>query len=154
LWAEFRFSPSASFRAGRQDVKVGPEVAYPELDWKYLKTQRLGERLIGSVGFSHEERAGDGLTVSWDLGGHRLFFFAAQPTQGVFEVENAYRRLNDVTYEGLEWTVKRSVWLPNTELQFHGIAYQDDRDVVDGGLPGSISLGDLGGSLLGVYPLG
>src|SRR5262245_32965990 len=154
LWAEFRFTPLASFRVGRQDLKVGPEVVYPEADWKYLKTQRLGERLIGSVGFSHEERAADGITVRADFGGHNLFAFAAQPTTGVFEVDQAYRPLHDVTYEGAQWTVKRGTWLPDTELAAFAIAYQDRRSVEDAGLPHHISLVTFGGSWLGVYPLG
>jgi hypothetical protein len=154
LWAEFRATPQFSFRVGRQDLKVGPEVTYPEAEWRYLKTQRLGERLVGSVGFSHEERAADGLTISWDLGGHQLLAFAAQPTSGVFEVDNAYRSLHDVTYEGAEWTVKRGTWLPNTELTGFAIAYQDTRPPVDGGLLHGLSLATFGGSALGVYSAG
>ena len=154
LWAEFRFTPLASFRVGRQDLKVGPEVAYPEADWKYLKTQRLGERLIGSVGFSHEERAADGVSVRTDFGGHNLLAFAAQPTTGVFEVDAAYRALWNVTYEGAEWTVKRNTWLPDTELMGFAIAYQDRRAPDKGGLAHHISLATFGGSLLGVYAAG
>ena len=154
LWAEFRPTPASYFRVGRQELKVGPEVIYPEADWRYLKTARLGERLIGSVPWSHEERAADGITLGWDLGGHQLLAFAAQPTSGVFEVDNAYRSLHDVTYEGAEWTVKRGTWLANTELAGFGIAYQDRRLPVDGGLPHGLSLFTLGGSLLGVYPWG
>lgn len=154
LWAEFRPTPATFFRVGRQDLKVGPEVNYPEPDWRYLKTARLGERLIGSVGWSHEERAADGITLGWDLGGQQLLAFAAQPTSGVFEVDDAYRSLHDVTYEGAEWTVKRGAWLENTELTGFGIAYQDSRPPVDGGLPHGLSLFTFGGSGLGVYPLG
>lgn len=154
LWADFKPLTGVNFRVGRQDLKVGSEVTYPELDWRYLKTQRLGERLIGSVGFSHEERAADGLTIGWDLGDHQLLAFAAQPTSGVVEVDNAYRSLMDVQYEGAEWTVKRGTWLPNTELAGFFIAYQDDRPPVDGGLPHGLSVFTFGGSALGVYPLG
>jgi len=153
LWAEFRPTPLTFFRVGRQDLKVGPEVTYPEADWRYLKSQRLGERLIGSVGFSHQERAADGVTIGWDLGGHQLLAFAAQPTTGVFEVDDAYRSMSDVTYEGAEWTVKRGTWLENTELGAFAIAYQDTREPRDGGLAHPISLVTLGGSALGVYPL-
>ena len=154
LWAEFRFTPAFSFRVGRQDLKVGPEVSYPEADWRYLKTVRLGERLIGSVGFSHEERAADGITIRADFGESNLFVFAAQPTTGVFEVDQAYRPLHDVSYEGAQWTVKRGTWLPDTELAAFAIAYQDTREPDDGGLPHGLSLATFGGSLLGVYLLG
>ena len=73
-------------------MKLGVEVLYPEPDWRYLKTARIGERLLGGVGWSHEERAGDGVVVDWDTGAHYLYAFAARPTTGVFDVETAYRR--------------------------------------------------------------
>ena len=154
LWAELRPTPLTFVRVGRQDLKVGPEVTYPETDWRYLKTQRLGERLIGSVGFSHEERAADGVTLGWDLGEHQLLVFAAEPTTGVFEVDHAYQFLHDVTYEGAEWTVKRGTWLPNTELTGFTIAYQDTRKPENGGLAHGLSIVTFGGSGLGVYPIG
>jgi len=154
LWAEFRPTTETFFRVGRQDLRLGPEVNYEEADWRYLKSYRLGERLIGSVGFSHEERAADGLTAGWSLGGHNVFLFAAQPTTGVFEVQGAYKNFNDISYEGGEWTVKRGTWLPDTELASFVIAYQDRRPPKDAGLAHGISLATFGGSLLGVYPLG
>ncbi len=154
LWAEFKATPASFFRVGRQDLKVGPEVTYPELDWKYLKAARLGERLIGSVGWSHEERAADGITLGWDLGDYQLFGFAAQPTSGVFEVENAYRSLHGIVYEGATLAAKRGTWLPNTEVTGFGIAYQDTRDLDDAGIPHGLSLFTFGASGLGVYPLG
>ncbi|HKC49931.1 MAG TPA: hypothetical protein VKF60_04000 [Myxococcota bacterium] len=154
LRAEFRPTPLSFFRVGRQDLKVGPEVSYLEADWRYLKTQRLGERLIGSVGFSHEERSADGVTLGWDLGGHQLLAFAAKATTGVFEVDNAYRSLMEVTHEGAEWTLKRGTWLANTELAGFAIAYQDTRPPRDAGLAHGISLVTFRRSGLGGYPVG
>lgn len=127
LFVEAKPTEASFLRVGRQEVKLGPEVLYPEPDWRYLKTSRVGERLIGSVGWSHEERAGDGVTAGLDLGGHHLFGFAARPTTGVFAVEAAYRPLRDIRYAGGSWTVTRGSALPNTELSFFGVAYEDER---------------------------
>ena len=75
-------------RVGRQDVKLGQEVLYPEPNWRYLKTARLGERLVGTVGWSHVERAYDGASAGWNLSGVQLYGFGARPTTGVFDAES------------------------------------------------------------------
>ncbi|HVH07019.1 MAG TPA: alginate export family protein, partial [Myxococcota bacterium] len=154
LYAEVRPFAGAYLRAGRQEVKLGPEVMYPEPDWKYLKSARVSERLLGSVGWSHEERAGDGITAGWDLGGHNLFAFAARPTTGVFAVDTAYRPLRDIRYAGGSWTVKRDTWLPHTELGVFGMAYEDERDPGEGGLLHGLEVYTLGIYELGVHPIG
>jgi hypothetical protein len=154
LYLEARPTPKSFLRVGRQDVKLGPEVLYPEPDWRYLKAARVGERLLGSVGWSHEERAGDGVSAGWDLGGHQVFAFAARPTTGVFAVETAYRPLRDVRYAGGSWTVKRDTWLPGTELGVFGLAYEDERDPDEGGLPEGLDVYTVGAYWLGVYAAG
>ncbi len=154
LYVEARPTEKSYLRVGRQELKLGPEVLYPEPDWRYLKAARIGERLLGAVGWSHEERAGDGVTAGWDLGGHQLYGFAARPTTGVFAVETAYRPLHDVRYAGGSFTVKRGTWLENTELGVFAIAYEDERDPDEGGLAAGLDVYTIGAHGLGVYPLG
>jgi hypothetical protein len=154
LGVEFRPTESSFVRVGRQDVKLGSEISYAEPDWRFLKNLRLGERLIGSVGFSHSERAGDGLTAGWDTASHNFSLFAAQATTGVFEVDDAYEPLERVRYEGGAWTVKRGTWVPNTELEFFALGYHDDRGTHHGGTPAGIGIATFGGSWLGIYEVG
>ncbi len=153
-WAELKLGEGISVRGGRQDIKLGGEVTYAEPSWKYLKAARVGERLIGTVGWSHVERSNDGGTLSWDLGEHLLYGFAARPTTGVFDADSAYHPQRDVFFAGGAWTVKRGEWLPNTELGAFGIYYEDDREPVDGGLAEGLDVWTLGGSAVGVYPVG
>lgn len=154
LYLEARPTAASWLRGGRQELKLGPEVVYAEPDWRYLKLSRVSERLLGSVGWSHEERAGDGVSGGWDLGGHHLFAFAARPTTGFVAVETAYRPLRDVRYAGGSWTVKRDTWLPHTELGVFGLAYEDERDPDEGGLPEGLAVYTAGVYWLGVYPAG
>jgi hypothetical protein len=154
LYAELRPWKGAYLRVGRQEMKLGPEVLYAEPDWRYLKAQRIGERLLGTVGWSHVERAGDGVSANWDLGGHNLFALAARPTQGVLAVQTGYRPLRDVRYAGGSWTVKRDTWLPHTELGVFGLAYEDERSPGEGGLAQGLEIYTLGIYELGVHPLG
>ncbi len=154
LYAEWRPVKPAVARLGRQDMKLGAEIAYTEPAWKYLKTSRLGERLLGTVEWSTVGRAGDGVAGSWDFGGVQANAFAAQPTTGVFAVDDGYQQLQDILYGGAVATVKRGTWLEDTEFSFFGMGYGDDRPVKHGGLPDGIEVGTLGASMLGVYPLG
>ncbi len=89
-------------RVGRQDVKLGSqEVLYPEPNWRYLKTARLGERLVGTVGWSHVERAYDGFAAAVDVAGVAAATASARGRRtGVFEAEDAYRPLHDIFVGG------------------------------------------------------
>jgi hypothetical protein len=151
---EWKPIPSLFVRVGRQDVKLGAEVSYTEPDWKYLKNARLAERLIGTVGWSHVERATDAVTAGFDAGAHRLDAFAGRPTTGVFENDQGMRPLHDVVYGGAAWTVKRGTWLDDTELSFFGIGYGDDRPPSQGGLADGLTIYTAGASLLGIYEIG
>lgn len=153
-FVELRPGDGITLRAGRQDIKLGGEVTYPEPNWKYLKAARLGERLVGTVGWTHVERSNDGGTLLVDTGEHAFFAFAARPTTGVFDADSAYRPQRDLVYGGAAFTAKRGEWLPNTELGAFAIAYDDDRAPTAGGIPGGVDVYTIGASAVGVYPLG
>jgi hypothetical protein len=95
LYAEVRPTPKSYLRVGRQEMKLGPEVVYPEPDWRYLKTARVSERLLGSVGWSHESAPATASAPAGTSAATALRL-AARPTQGVFAVETAYRPLHDI----------------------------------------------------------
>jgi hypothetical protein len=155
LWLDVKPIEGLGIRIGRQDIKLGTEVMYPEANWKYVKIKRGSQRLVGTVGWSHGERSNDGIRVSYDTGeGHHLYAFAARPTTGVFDIRDAYERQDDINYGGISWTVKRDTWLPNTEVRLFGLGYGDDRSISDGGLPNSVTVYTGGASVIGFYPLG
>ena len=146
--------PQVQLRAGRQDVTLGNEITYDEPDWSYLKTQRLGERLLGTVGFSHVERATDAMTGWFENDWLRVDAFGGRPTTGVFAVDRGMRPLHDVVFGGGQATLKRDAWLPSTELSLFGIGYDDDRPVEDGGMPHGVRVATIGASWLGLYDVG
>jgi hypothetical protein len=154
LYAEARPWKGASLRLGRQDVKLGTEVLYPEADWRYLKTQRLGERFVGTVGWSQAERAYDGGWAGVDLGGHYVSGFFLQPTTGVFDIDSEYHRNKGIYVGGAAWTVKRDTWLPSTDLGAFALYYEDNRDREDGGLAHGLELYTIGAQAVGILPAG
>jgi hypothetical protein len=153
-FVELRPAEGVTLRAGRQDVKLGGEVTYAEPNWRYLKAARLGERLIGTVGWTHVERGSDAGTLLVDRGGYALFAFAGRLTTGVFDADSAYRPLRNLVYGGAAFTAKRGEWLPNTELGAFAIAYDDERAITHGGIPGGAEVYTFGAHGVGVYPLG
>ncbi len=156
LWLDYELTDQLTIRAGRQDIKLGTEVMYPEANWKYLKIARVSQRLGGTVGWTHAERSNDGVTASYDFGDYYLYAFGARPTTGVFDLDGSYSSQADILYGGATFTAKRGTWLPNTEVRLFGIAYRDDRDTSDGGLSDTRALDvyTAGFSLIGVYPCG
>jgi hypothetical protein len=154
LHLELRPAEGAWLRLGRQDVKLGSEVLYPEADWRYLKTARVGERLVGTVGWTHVERAYDGVAGGWDLGSHTLFCFLARPTTGVLTARDAYDVQHDLAVGGGAFTVERGAWLPSTELSAFAIDYDDDRSPSRGGLAQGVHVTSVGAHALGIHPVG
>jgi hypothetical protein len=153
-YLEVRPAKGTALRGGRQDVKLGTDVVYPEPNWKYLKTARIGERLVGTVGWTHVERSYDAATLAVDTGPTALYAFVGRPTTGVFDVDSAYRPQHDLVLGGATFTAKRDAWLPHTELGAFAIAYEDERPTTRGGIAGGVDVTTLGGYSLGVYPLG
>ncbi|MEX2204867.1 MAG: alginate export family protein [Myxococcota bacterium] len=154
LYAELRPTPTSFVRAGRMDVKLGQEVLYPEPDWRYLKTARLGERLVGTVGWSQSERAYDGASAGWAVAGTQLYGFAARPTTGIFAVDSAYRPLDGISLGGASVTAKRGTLAQHGELSVFGLYYDDDRATEDGGLPNGLDVQTYGASWLSIHPIG
>jgi len=117
-------------------------------------TARLGERLVGTVGWSQSERAYDGVAAGWALAGTQLYGFAARPTTGVFAVDSAYRPLHDVWLGGASVTAKRGTLAQDGELSVFGLYYDDDRATQDGGLPNGLDIQTYAASWLSIHALG
>ena len=155
LYLETRPFEKSYLRGGRQDLRLGSqEVQYAEPNWRYLRNARLGERLVGTVGWSHVERAYDGFAAGLDVRGVELFAFGAQPTQGVFAAETGYRPLHDVLVAGGSMTVERGTLFASDELGIFGLHYEDERPTDRGGLADGVEVSTLGAHWLGVHPLG
>ncbi len=156
LFAEASIDADNWFRFGRQDINAGTLIRYEEDNWKYLKNNRLAQRLVGTVDWSDGARSYDGASALMEQDGHVVHLYAAEPTTGVFEIDRAYKRQRDVVFGGLDWTVEKDTWLPNTELGAFFVGYSDDRDASKVMPPfvGEIKVYTWGFSALGVYPLG
>ena len=156
LFAEFRPSSESWVRLGRSTIDMGTLIDYEEKNWSFLKRKRLSQRLVGSVGWSHSARSYDGISALFSWEGHRFHLFAAEPTTGVFVVDgDAYKRQKKLLFGGIDWTAERGTLFEDSEIGAFFIAYTDHRNPAKvAGYFGDIEVYTLGGSWLGVYPLG
>jgi len=155
LFAEVKPLDGLWLRGGRELVRGGTYLSYPEPAWRFLKGRRLSQRLLGTVGWTHGERAFDGGHGQLRIAGHALHAFGLRPTTGVFDIEGGYRPNRDIWIGGLDYTLERGTWREDTELGAFFLGYSDERDPSDvAGLFGEIEVYTFGARWLGVYPLG
>jgi hypothetical protein len=153
-YLDVRLAEGSFLRAGRQDINMGTMIGYDDGAWSWLKKKRLSQRLVGSVGWTNGERSYDGVSGVADLEDFFIHAFAAQPTKGVFDIEDAYKTQDGILLAGLDFTVKRDRLLQDTEFTAFAIVYDDVRSKTKSALGSSLQIYTLGASAMGIYPLG
>lgn len=141
-------------RAGRFEFTDGGETtpSNPELAW--VKKQRVGERLIGPVGWSHVGRSFDGAHYSKsDKRGKNLTGVIAYPTTGSNDLDGA-KTITGVRFAYLGATQNSKT----TDRRLFALAYEDARRGITKpensttAEKGSLKLYTLGGHYLATKP--
>ena len=78
-------------RAGRFEFTDGSEVKPKDPTLASLKNDRIGQRLLGTFGFSDVMRTMDGLHYVYSNGPWNLTAVSAIPDRGVFQVDGEDR---------------------------------------------------------------
>ncbi len=117
-----------SLKIGRMEFNDGAEVTPKDPTLAALKRDRIAQRLLGIVGFSHVARSFDGLqyvVAGKDL---NLTVMAVRPTRGVNQVDGWGEVNVNVGYGALTGQVsgKRGAG----EWRAFGLFYNDSRDVL------------------------
>ncbi|MGC2738692.1 MAG: alginate export family protein [Candidatus Acidiferrales bacterium] len=140
----------ASLRLGRFEFTDGSEVAPKDPTLSSLKTDRIGQRLIGNFGFSDVMRSLDGVQFLYANGPWNFTEVSAIPTRGVFQVDGWGWVKTPVTYVAL--TRQVAFGKSHAEWRAFGIYYNDDRSVVKtDNRPAAVRATDLGGINIGTY---
>lgn len=128
LTARVRLPAGISVQAGRFAYQSGAESSsdIPKID--AVKRARIDGRLVGEFEWSLYERTFDGLRADMDRRAWHLSGAWFSPTQGGFE-DDAGARLGDVDVAAATLTLRPSVAVPSTDLNFFALRYADDRPV-------------------------
>jgi Alginate export len=129
-YVRFKFSlgdQPSSLRLGRFEFSDGSETTPKNPILAVLKRERISQRLIGPFGFSHVMRSFDGLQFVRQSGGNNFTFFAARPTEGVFQLRATNELDVDLYYAA--WTREFALHSSSHESRLFAIYYHDGRRV-------------------------
>lgn len=155
--------PGLALQAGRFEYFMEDEFKTGDKAMDFLRTIRLGQRLVGPFGFSHVWRSFDGILANYNDSRLNVTFTASHPTQGGFDIGGMDEMSHIDLLTGVA-TLKSGVLLPQTEFALFHVTYKDQRGVtptdnrVLAGLPrprldvDPLEIYTLGGHVLGVYP--
>lgn len=117
-----------ALRAGRFELSDGMERAVSDPTLSAVKTQRVGQRLIGPFGFTAVGRSFDGVHFAGDRRGTNLTVAAMRPTAGAFRVDGQPGLDVDVAYAALSRGAKSAAG--EMDARLFGIWYADNRGTV------------------------
>jgi hypothetical protein len=120
---------NSSIRFGRFEFTDGSEVKPKDPTLASLKTDRIGQRLIGNFGFSDVMRSLDGGQYTYANGPWTFTALSALPTRGVFQVDGWGWVKTPVTYAALTREVEFSK-ATHAEWRAFTIYYNDQRGLV------------------------
>jgi len=142
----------SSLQAGRFEFMDGSEVKPKDPTLVILKNDRIGQRLIGTFGYSDVMRSFDGLHYSLSSGSWNFTAVSAIPTRGVFQADGWGWVKTPVTYVSVTHEIEHGEDQPHAEWRLFGIYYNDDRGVVKtDNRPASVRAADLQPINLGTY---
>jgi Alginate export len=121
-------SDGNTLQAGRFEFTDGTELASNNATLAALKRDRIGQRLIGTFGFSDVGRSFDGLHYSYSKSTQDLTFVAAVPTRGVYQTDGW--GWNDVAFAYASFTRASGRGNHAADTRLFAIDYDDWRKVL------------------------
>jgi hypothetical protein len=119
----------ARAQLGRFEFGEGSEGKPGDATLSALKRDRIGQRLIGTFGFTDVQRSFDGANVAYSRGQWDITAVGAIPTRGVYQVDGWGWVKTPFAYVAATREVKHSTG-NSAEWRLFGIYYQDFRAVL------------------------
>jgi hypothetical protein len=114
---------------GRTRFRDGTETQPTDPTLRWLKTNRIAERLLGPFDYTFAGRSFDGVTVGYDHANLNLTGFWQRPTTGGYEVSGG-RSIDDIDVAGLSITASNPADREPTDARLFWVYYDDARDVL------------------------
>jgi len=155
-YLQYKGSEGIYFTGGRIPIKEGTEVLYdgaPKLNWIIQK--RLSERLIGTWDWTNIGRRFDGASGGYQDDKYDINLFGSWVTFGGFDFDDGYwKNLDNVVVAGGSITVKKDVFLSNTQFKVFNYIYFDDRAVAINLAGDDLKINTIGLNIAGAYEAG
>jgi hypothetical protein len=166
VFGDLKWLRGVTEMVGRFNYSSGNEMKSSDKKIEWLKTQRIGDRLIGGFEWAHYGRSFDGFKVAREDDFSQVQIAAFNPTQGGFE-ERANRTIYDIDVLAAEANIKKDKWIPGMEENFFYYNYDDHRNiaatttrfdntgrVILAGNQSNLELHTFGGHVVGNYKVG
>jgi Alginate export len=151
-YVRFKDDNGSSFQAGRFEFMDAMEVKPKDPTLATLKNDRIGQRLIGTFGYSDVMRSFDGLHYAFNSDDWNFTVVSAIPTRGVFQVDGWGWVKTPVTYAAITHEINNGEGQANAEWRVFGIYYNDSRDIEKtDNRPASVRALDLSAINIGTY---
>jgi hypothetical protein len=140
----------SSVQLGRFEFTDGSEITPKDATLAALKSDRVGQRLIGTFGFSDVMRSFDGVHYAYSRDRWNFTAVSAIPTRGVFQADGWGWVKTPIVYLSL---TRESAWGENqAEWRAFGLYYHDDRpSLKTDNRPLAVRTQDLTGIDIGTY---
>jgi len=144
-------SEHARVQLGRFEFGEGAEGKPADSTLAALKRDRVGQRLIGTFGFTDIQRSFDGANAAYSEGPWTITAVGAIPTRGVYQVDGWGWVKTPFAYLSATREVNHSPG-NSAEWRLFGIYYQDFRNVLKtDNRPAAVRAADTGEIRIGTY---
>jgi hypothetical protein len=114
---------------GRTRFMEGDETTPDDPSLRWLKSQRISQRLIGPFDYTHVGRSFDGIKFAYDRSTINVTSFWHQPTSGGFEI-NGNKNLSQIDVAGVAVTASNPEDRDPTDARLFWMYYDDHRNVL------------------------
>lgn len=114
---------------GRTRFMEGFETTPADPSLRWIKAQRVAERLIGPFDYTHVGRSFDGIKLAYDRSTINVTSFWQEPTSGGFEVD-ANKNLVQIDVAGVAITASNPEDRDPSDARLFWIYYDDHRNVL------------------------
>jgi hypothetical protein len=127
-FVDFKHLGPANLKLGRFEYFDGLEVKPQDPMLAAVVQTRIAHRLLSNFGFTAAQRSFDGGQLSFNSGQNNVTFFAARPTEGIFQVNGIGELDIDAYYGAYTRSVKAKHGAG--ELRVFALGYIDHRTLV------------------------
>jgi hypothetical protein len=127
-WGRADTSGRTSAKLGRFEFADGGEYAPRDPGLAQLRQQRIAQRLLGTFGFTHGQRAFDGAELTHRTAAGSFAAVAMRPTTGVFDVDGAGSLPMNLVYAA--WNRRAGTTDAPADVRLFALQVDDHRGTV------------------------